>query len=58
MEGFALGLDRVGRREQIGRADRLTGSQEQTAQAFGCAKSAVTIKTGAGSKLKRVVVPD
>lgn len=28
------------------------------AQAFGCAKSAITIKTGAGSKLKRVVVPD
>ena len=25
---------------------------------FGCAKSAVSIKTGAGSKLKRVVIPD
>lgn len=25
---------------------------------FGCAKSAVDIKTGAGSKLKRVIVPD
>lgn len=28
------------------------------AKHFGCAKSAVDIKTGAGSKLKRVVVPD
>src|SRR5690606_22926901 len=28
------------------------------AREFGCAKSAVSIKTGAGSKLKRVVVPD
>ncbi|MFT4178838.1 MAG: DUF167 domain-containing protein [Thermomonas sp.] len=28
------------------------------AEHFGCAKSAVSIKTGAGSKLKRVVVPD
>lgn len=28
------------------------------AKQFGCAKSAVTIKTGAGSKLKRVTVPD
>ncbi len=28
------------------------------ASTFGCAKSAVTIKTGAGSKLKRVTVPD
>ena len=28
------------------------------ARQFGCAKSAVDIKTGAGSKLKRVVVPD
>ena len=25
---------------------------------FGCAKSAVSIRTGAGSKLKRVIVPD
>ena len=25
---------------------------------FGCAKSAVSIKTGAGSKLKRVAIPD
>lgn len=28
------------------------------AERFGCAKSAVSIKTGAGSKLKRVTVPD
>ena len=28
------------------------------AREFGCAKSAITIKTGAGSKLKRVIVPD
>ena len=28
------------------------------ARQFGCAKSAVSIKTGAGSKLKRVIVPD
>ena len=28
------------------------------ARQFGCAKSAVDIKTGAGGKLKRVVVPD
>ena len=28
------------------------------AREFGCAKSAIAIKTGAGSKLKRVVVPD
>ena len=28
------------------------------AREFGCAKSAVSIKAGAGSKLKRVVVPD
>jgi uncharacterized protein YggU (UPF0235/DUF167 family) len=28
------------------------------ASTFGCTKSAVTIKTGAGSKLKRVTVPD
>lgn len=25
---------------------------------FGCTKSAVSIKTGAGSKLKRVEIPD
>ena len=31
---------------------------ELVARRFGCAKSAVAIKTGAGSKLKRVVVPD
>ena len=31
---------------------------ELVARTFGCAKSVVTIKTGAGSKLKRVVVPD
>lgn len=28
------------------------------AKRFGCAKSAVDIKSGAGGKLKRVVVPD
>jgi uncharacterized protein YggU (UPF0235/DUF167 family) len=28
------------------------------ARQFGCAKSSVDIKTGAGSKLKRVIVPD
>ena len=28
------------------------------AREFGCQKSAVDIKTGAGSKLKRVIVPD
>ena len=28
------------------------------AKEFGCAKSAVTIKTGAGSKLKRVEIQD
>ncbi len=28
------------------------------ADAFGCTKSSISIKTGAGSKLKRVVVPD
>ena len=28
------------------------------AKQFGCAKSAVDIKSGAGGKLKRVVVPD
>lgn len=28
------------------------------AQQFGCRKSQVTIKTGAGSRLKRVVIPD
>lgn len=27
------------------------------ARQFGCAKSAVSIKTGAGSKLKRVEIP-
>jgi hypothetical protein len=31
---------------------------ELVARQFGCAKSAVSIKTGAGSKLKRVTVPD
>lgn len=31
---------------------------ELVARRFGCAKSAVSIKTGAGSKLKRVTVPD
>lgn len=31
---------------------------ELVARAFGCAKSGIAIKTGAGSKLKRVVVPD
>ena len=31
---------------------------ELVAREFGCAKSTVSIKTGAGSKLKRVVVPD
>jgi hypothetical protein len=31
---------------------------ELVARHFGCAKSAVSIKTGAGSKLKRVIVPD
>ena len=30
---------------------------ELVAREFGCAKSAVAIKTGAGSKLKRVTVP-
>lgn len=28
------------------------------ARQFGCAKSSVDIKTGTGSKLKRVIVPD
>lgn len=28
------------------------------ANRFGCAKSAVAIKSGAGSKLKRVEIPD
>jgi uncharacterized protein len=28
------------------------------ASQFGCARSAVSIKTGAGSKLKRVAIPD
>lgn len=31
---------------------------ELVAREFGCTKSAVSIKTGAGSKLKRVIVPD
>ena len=31
---------------------------ELVGRTFGCTKSSVTIKTGAGSKLKRVVVPD
>ena len=31
---------------------------ELVARTFGCTKSSVTIKTGAGSKLKRVLVPD
>ncbi len=31
---------------------------ELVARTFGCTKSSITIKTGAGSKLKRVVVPD
>ncbi|TLX20883.1 DUF167 domain-containing protein [Thermomonas fusca] len=31
---------------------------ELVARTFGCAKSTIAIKTGAGSKLKRVVVPD
>ena len=31
---------------------------ELVAREFGCAKSLVTIKAGAGSKFKRVVVPD
>lgn len=31
---------------------------ELVARQFGCAKSSVSIKTGAGSKLKRVTVPD
>lgn len=31
---------------------------ELVARQFGCAKSAVSIKSGAGSKLKRVVIPD
>lgn len=31
---------------------------ELVARTFGCTKSSVTIKTGAGSKLKRIVVPD
>lgn len=28
------------------------------AHQFGCAKSAVTIKSGSGGRLKRVVIPD
>ena len=31
---------------------------ELVAREFGCAKSSVAIKAGAGSKFKRVVVPD
>lgn len=31
---------------------------ELIAREFGCTKSSVTIKTGTGGKLKRVVVPD
>lgn len=31
---------------------------ELVARHFGCTKSSVSIKTGAGSKLKRVIVPD
>jgi uncharacterized protein YggU (UPF0235/DUF167 family) len=31
---------------------------ELVAREFGCAKSSVTIKAGAGGKFKRVVVPD
>ena len=31
---------------------------ELVARHFGCAKSSVSIKTGAGSKLKRVTVPE
>lgn len=31
---------------------------ELVARHFGCAKSSVSIKTGAGSKLKRVMMPD
>ena len=31
---------------------------ELVARTFGCAKSSVAIKAGAGSKLKRVTVPD
>ena len=31
---------------------------ELVSRRFGCAKSSVTIKTGVGSKLKRVVIPD
>lgn len=31
---------------------------ELVAQRCGCAKSAVTIKAGAGSRLKRVIAPD
>lgn len=31
---------------------------ELVAREFGCAKSQVTIKAGAGAKFKRVVVPD
>lgn len=31
---------------------------ELVAGAFGCAKSKVTVKSGAGSRFKRVTVPD
>lgn len=31
---------------------------ELVSKQFGCAKSSVSIKTGAGSKLKRVQIPD
>ncbi len=31
---------------------------ELVAHTFGCAKSSVTIKSGAGGRLKRVTIPD
>ena len=31
---------------------------ELVARHFGCAKSAISIKTGAGARLKRVTIPD
>ena len=31
---------------------------ELVARQFGCAKSSVSIKTGAGARLKRVTIPD
>ncbi|HRO64199.1 DUF167 domain-containing protein [Thermomonas sp.] len=31
---------------------------ELVARTFGCAKSAVMIKSGSGGRLKRVVIPD